>query len=214
LDVVKLFRKSHLPDYQQRTKLQNFMATIYCTRKAAKEAGLSEVQLVENPHDDSPLGSWHINLFFRRRKKCLIFTNTRTLYSFVVENVKRAAVRDLAVLFRKELRRSLFHEEFNAEIMKRVTSATENIQLARASNRSVLSSMNDLIWQHDGYTETVEEQGCEDLVAVNRQINRTPMGTLQYALPVEKFKELLGIPYDRKKEGVYFLGEWRRPENP
>lgn len=184
------------------------MATIYCTRKAAKEADLSEAQLTKDPQDDSPLGSWHAHLFFRRRKKCLIFTNTRTLYSFVVENVKRADARNLAALFRKELRRSLFHEEFSAEIMRKVTSETENIQFARASNRSVLSSMNDLIWQHDGYAETVEEQGREDLVAVNRQINRTPMGAMQYALPVERFKELLGVPYDRKKEGVYFLGEW------
>lgn len=183
------------------------MAILYCTRRAAKEAGLSETQLNGIP-DESFFGSWHINLFFRRRKKCLIFTNTRTLYSFVVENVKRAAVKDLAALFRKELQRSLFHEEFSAEIIRKVTSATENIQFARASNRSVLSSMNDLIWQYGGYTETVEEQGREDLPAVNRQINRTPMGMLKYAFPVEKFKELLGVPYDRKKEGIYFLGEW------
>lgn len=189
------------------------MAVLYCTRKAAKEAGLSEAQLTKDPQDDSPLGSWHVNLFFRRRKKCLMFTNTRTLYSFVVENVKRAAVKDLASLFRKELQRSLFHEEFSAEIIRKVTPANENIQFARASNRSVLSSMNDLIWQHDGYAETVEEQGREDLVAVNRQIDRTPMGMLKYAFPVEKFKELFGVPYACKREGVYSLGEWRGSGN-
>ena len=38
----------------------------------------------------------------------------QTFHSFVVENVKRADVRNLATLFRKELGRSLFHEEFNA----------------------------------------------------------------------------------------------------
>ena len=184
------------------------MAILYCTRKAVKEAGLAEAQLRSNAQECSFLESWHVHLFFRCGKKCLIFTNTQTLYSFVVESVKRADVRNLAALFRKELSRSLFHEEFNAEIIRKVTFATENIQFARASNRSVLSSMNDLIWQHDGYTETVEEQGREDLVAVNRQINRTPMGAMKYALPVERFKKLLGIPVDKKKERIYFLGEW------
>lgn len=186
------------------------MAILFCTRKTVKEAGLSEAQLMKDAYVNSPFGSWHVHLFFRRRKKCLIFTNTETLYSFVVENVKRADVRNLATLFQKELKRSLFHEEFNAEIMRKVTSAIENIQFARASNRSVLSSMNDLIWQHDGYTETVEEQGREDLVAVNRQINRTPMGAMKYALPVERFKQLLGIKTGKEKERVYFLGEWSK----
>lgn len=87
------------------------MAIIYCARKAVKEAGLAEAQLTKDPQDDSPLGSRHVHLFFRCRKKCLIFTNTGTLYSFVVENVKRASARDLAALFRKELSRSLFHEK-------------------------------------------------------------------------------------------------------
>ncbi|MFA5168399.1 MAG: hypothetical protein WC530_07705 [Candidatus Omnitrophota bacterium] len=189
------------------------MAIIYCTRKVVKEAGLSEAQLAKALGEDLPIGSWHVHLFFRRKEKCLIFTNTRTLYSFVVENVKRADVRDLAPLFRKELNRSLFYEEFSAEAMGEVARETGTVQFARASNRSVLSSMNDLIRQHDGYTETLEEKGREDLVAVNRQINRTPMGAMQYAFPVERFKELLGIKTDKKKERVYFLGEWTKEMN-
>jgi len=184
------------------------MTILYCTRKTVKEAGFAEAWLQKNTQEGSFLESWHVHLFFRYRKKCLIFTNTQTLYSFVAENVKRAEVRNLAALFRKELSRSLFYEEFSAEIMKKVNSATENIQFARASNRSVLSSMNDLIWQHDGCTETLEEKGCEDFIAVNRQINRTPMGAMKYALPVERFKELLGIKADKTKERIYFLKEW------
>ena len=174
------------------------MTTIYCTKKVVEEAGFAG-DLVRDSDSDSPLTGWYAHLFFRKRKKCLIFTNVRTLYSFVAESVSRSDIRTLDKLFRKELNRLLFYEEFSADVMVRMIVETENIKFGKASNRSVLGSMNDLIKQHMGYTERLEGEGRADLVAVNRQINRTPMGAMKYAFPIEKFKEALGFGTSKEK---------------
>ncbi|MDZ7828688.1 MAG: hypothetical protein U5K33_04080 [Halofilum sp. (in: g-proteobacteria)] len=49
--------------------------------------------------DDSPLASWHANLIYIDRRKCVLFTNDRTLFNFVAPDVSRAEIRKLGTLF-------------------------------------------------------------------------------------------------------------------
>jgi hypothetical protein len=64
------------------------MHVIHCTKKLLNELGALGSKM---PAEQSTgvLGSWHANLIRIERRKCLPFTNDRTLYSFLVPGVKK-----------------------------------------------------------------------------------------------------------------------------
>ena len=76
------------------------MAIIRCTQKLLKEMGLSKSDLVDQDPAAESLGSWYANLLIIERKKSVIFTNERTLLTFLVVGLKRAEIRQLAGVFR------------------------------------------------------------------------------------------------------------------
>lgn len=49
------------------------MQLIRCTKKLQKEMGLSKASLAESEPAVACLGSWHANLLFIARRKCVLF---------------------------------------------------------------------------------------------------------------------------------------------
>jgi hypothetical protein len=85
---------------------------------------------------------WYCSLYVADRRKCLLFTHARTLFSFIVPGVRKADLGDFGQLFR--------HYAWEALGRERVTAAAyayllpgESDQLAATANRSILGSMND-----------------------------------------------------------------------
>lgn len=64
------------------------MQAIHCTKKLLMELGALGSKMPEELASGF-IGPWHANLIRIKRRKCLLFTNDRTLYSFLVPGYKK-----------------------------------------------------------------------------------------------------------------------------
>ena len=88
------------------------MTLIQCTLKLLKELGSLPLQ---DPDNSSPqgLGNWYANLFRIGRRKCVLFTNEKTLYSFLIHKVKKENLKNIEEEFLVNLNLNLQAEGCN-----------------------------------------------------------------------------------------------------
>ena len=139
----------------------------------------------------SPLGCWHANLLSLDRRKCVLFTNDKTRYSFLVPGLKKPDFKMLDEVFRQNLFRNLMRDGFAQEAIEKVLDEVREIAFTKTSSRSVLGTMNDMTsiikWNvHD-------EGGLlnVDVVEMNSKLNRMPLGPLGYKFAIEKVRDAL-----------------------
>lgn len=172
------------------------MILIRCTAKVLKELGISKSQIIDYSDQPQPLQEWYANLFYRNRKRCLIFTNTDSLFSFIVPHVYRKDIKNILELFRKGLSKALFYENFDADQIKKVMSLVDDLTIAKTNNRSVLGSMNELVFQYLSYLDLHEDDGEEGLILASHKLNKTPMSGVKeegfnFGMPINCLKEIL-----------------------
>ena len=103
--------------------------------------------LVAMPLDENPYADWSCHLFTVDRTQCIILSNTKSLYSCVMYGkgitdegifIDRAltAIRE----FMQDDGQQFVHRKF-------IVPASEEVKFAKALNRSVTGSMNELIEQ-------------------------------------------------------------------
>ena len=168
------------------------MLVIRCTEKFAKELGLRRRDLVDTDQTGF-LGSWFAHVFRIERRKCVIFTNDETLYSFVVPDFRRSQLADLRGLFSDHLLKSLEIEGLDTYLRARIEGELEPLVISRTNNRSVVGSMNDLRFMAKVDVEMAGGLNVFDVGRVSRNVNRTPMGALAYGRPLDVFKAKLGF---------------------
>jgi hypothetical protein len=168
------------------------MQTIHCTQKLLKELGKQGATIPQSATQHSLLGPWHANLIRIERRKCSLFTNGCTLYSFLVPGVKKADLNNFRELFLLHLKMNLMKEGFRTEDINKALGAYEEISVAPTTNRSVLGSMNDLVNQSDFLVYRAGGLDKADMLLVNMLLNRIPMGALKYQYPIEKLYERFG----------------------
>jgi hypothetical protein len=165
------------------------MQVIHCTKKLLNELGALGSKM-PSKHTPGFFGPWHANLIRIERRKCVLFTNDRTLYSFLVPGVKKKD--DFHDLFLLNLNSNLAVEGLRqGEILKALDEYSE-IAIAPTSNRSVLGSMNDLGYQVEYLVSQAGGLERGDMLTINMMLNRIPMGALKYRYAIEKVYELFG----------------------
>ncbi|OVE75062.1 hypothetical protein BVX95_00385 [archaeon D22] len=164
------------------------MIAIQCTQKLLKE--LPE-EYTGALIPTVPLGCWHANLLILDRRKCVLFTNDETRYSFLVAGLRKPDFQMLDEVFRQGLFRSLRLAEFSQESIGRVLDEVREVVFTRSSSRSVLGTMNDMTniikW-------TVHDEGGlsnVDIDELNQKLNKTPLGPLGYKYAIDKAREAL-----------------------
>jgi hypothetical protein len=142
--------------------------------------------LSEMPLDDNPYSDWSCHLFTADRTQYVIITNTKSLYSTVmfgkgITDDSRFIERVLSSLreFSESDGQAFVYQKFIAP-----SSAT--VSFAKALNRSVTGSMNDMIY-HAQMWLIEEELSPFD---VGFKLNEMPMSALEYANPKDAFKKL------------------------
>ena len=70
------------------------MSIIHCTKKLLKEIDVSLVEPDKIPQPTEGLGNWYANLIKNDRRKCIIFTNEKTLYTFLIPKVLKANLKN------------------------------------------------------------------------------------------------------------------------
>jgi hypothetical protein len=75
------------------------------------------------------LGNWYCNIIRIDRKKCLLFTNEKTLYSFLLPNVLKKNITNIAEEFLINLSFNLQAEGFGLEVIRTVMQEYKGIGL-------------------------------------------------------------------------------------
>lgn len=171
------------------------MQLIRCTKKLQKEMGLKASDLAEQESASGLLGSWHANLLLIDRRKCVLLVNDKTLFNFIIPDVKREHIRRLDTLFRDFLQCMLAEEAFSEALSAQILQEYETVGFADTNNRSVMGSMNDLAFH---YQFLIQREGGVHSAMVPRiihDINRMPMGALKYGYAIDALRSL----YDLQK---------------
>jgi hypothetical protein len=152
---------------------------LHCTQKLLKELGNPPLQ---NPDEPSTgLGNWYANLLKIDRRKCVLFTNEKTLYSFLIPKVKKENLKNIIDDFLLNLNMNLQAEGFDIEVISRVMQEFTDIGFSKTVSKKVLGSMNELTFQYK-YVIMSHYGGIENIriLGVNREINRIIMGGINY----------------------------------
>ena len=143
-------------------------------------------KLSEMPLDENHYADWSSHLFTADRTQYVMVTNTKSLYSCVmfgrgITDDSRFIERVLSSLreFTESDGQSFAYQRF-------IAPSSGTISFAKALNRSVTGSMNDMIY-HARMWLIEEELSPFD---VGFKLNQIPMSALEYANPRDAFKKL------------------------
>jgi len=164
--------------------------------------------------DDNPFADWSSHIFIAGRTQYIIICNTKSLYSTVMFAKGIATESQFIVRALGSLRE--FMEDDGQEFAYQwwVAQAHAPVRFARALNRSVTGSLNDLIYHATMYL-------VEDEMAPNRvgfKLNNIPFSPLAYANPREAFKALAAMPVPVRREShdpsdrIEIRGRHNRPD--
>lgn len=164
---------------------------IGCTKKLIDQIQVDQLYNY-NPHLNLHL--WHANFKFLNRKKAILFTHDKSLFSFLLVGIKKADYKHIDEIFKENAVRNLLIEDFDQRIVDYLIPQDSEIKLGKSADRSVIGSMNDH-WQripfyYDKFQYEITGSVLNQ-VLVNRELNRTPMQCSKKGFfPIEKLKEL------------------------
>jgi len=172
-------------------KPQEIMKIIHCTQKLLKELDVPIIEPDKTHLDYQGLGNWYANLIRIDRKKCLLFTNEKTLYSFLIPHVKKANLKNIVDEFMINLSFNLQYEWFSLEVISKVMQEYKEIGFAKTASRKVLGSMNELAFQYEVMIMGKEGLGNVKILELNHSVNRVILGAIKYARPINALKNVL-----------------------
>jgi hypothetical protein len=151
--------------------------------------GLKPVDFTSKKASEGRLGSWHANLIYIERRKCVLFTNDRTLLNFLVPGVSRDQIRELSEMFRQHLQKLLKEEGIDEELRTGLAREYREIHYDKSNSRSILGSMNDLAYHYE--VQVAHHGGFQQcsMPFIRKRLNRMPMGVLDYLNPIEVFNK-------------------------
>ena len=145
------------------------------------------------PLDDNPVADWSAHLFVADRTQYIIVSNTKSLYSTVLFG---KGITDDSHFIQRALGsiREFMEADGQAFVYHRfIVPATGTVRFAKALNRSVTGSMNDLI-NHAKVRLAEGELSPFDVGFELNDVFLTSLGrskTKPYGKPREAFKDLV-----------------------
>lgn len=127
--------------------------------------GRTLLRRIKTPIDyDSPsdgkLGDWHARAIFVKPKHLVLCTNERSLLSVVIP---LAPVSDLLQRFRLAAINRIRQIPVSSEILDKECSALDDIRFGKTSNRSVISTMNQMIFDLEAFLPDPQSNDLEQL---------------------------------------------------
>ena len=149
--------------------------------------------LVDLPLDDNPFADWSAHLFAIGRTQYILVSNTKSLYSTMMP---AKGINDEDTFIERtleNLREFLADDNQQAIFRQFIAPATGKVQFAKALNRTVTSSMNELIlsataWLEDGISPY--EVGFRLNTVLLSAI--APNKKAKYGVPRDAFKAMVG----------------------
>ncbi|EEM01872.1 hypothetical protein bmyco0002_57330 [Bacillus pseudomycoides] len=167
------------------------MQLIQCTKKLADAMEIKTEKI--DLSDSNTLNCWHANLFTINRKKCVIVMNNITRYHFMIYGVTKKDLRNLEMLFKKDLVTNLLLDGIEPEVIEQYLNQDPTIQYAATNNCSIISQMNESIFMINDYFYNelvVKKSDFINMAELNHCLNRTIMLKLP-KYPVEMMRDVL-----------------------
>lgn len=168
------------------------MATIYCSSKLSTLLGLpkkpkDQLTTAADPH------GWNALLFYINKRKCILFMNKSTLFSFLALDIIKRDLADFPSFFRQGFTDQLLADQLlSPQTKSYMDTICDSITLLPTDNdKKVLGSMNNHILTIRFYGAREGDTLLMKPTYIGHQLNRTPMKPIGYAYPVEKMKGYL-----------------------
>ena len=143
--------------------------------KLGKKIHVAPAEALEQ--DSNPFADWSAHLFTAERLQYVLVTNTAALYSALIVGKGITSGEVLIERTINLLRYTLVHDGLGVQFDSRVAPATGEVLFSKALNRSVIGSMNDLIYNAKWH---MIERGMSPPYT-SLLLNEIPMGQLNYA---------------------------------
>jgi hypothetical protein len=148
------------------------------------------------PLDKNPYADWSAHLFVAGRTQYIILSNTVSLYSTIMFGRGITDDRRFMDLALSNIRD--FMKEYIQEFVyqRLIALSTENIHFAKALNRSVTGSMNELIVHATAFLSDDERTPCDVGIELNEVLLSSlgSGGAEKYGKPRDAFKAMGGTP--------------------
>ena len=179
------------------TKAVPNLLILKCTTKLQKEIHLKSDDLISITKADENLWSWYANLVVVDDVKCVLFVNERTLFSFIVPNLKPEHFKNLDQIFKNRLILALSNERISGNQINLICPEFVSVNIAKTKNNSVTGTASSL---SNRYKRLIKEKEIHQSDAVSKTthiINTSGMASLQYRSPLEVLeRELQYIGYE------------------
>ena len=148
------------------------------------------------PLDENPYADWSAHLFVAGRIQYILLSNTKSLYSTIMYGSgitydRRFMDRALSTI------RDFMEEDGQEFVYQRlIAPSTDKIRFAKALNRSVTGSMNDLIVHATALLSDGERAPCDVGIELNEVFLSSlgSGGAEKYGKPRDAFKAMGGNP--------------------
>ena len=140
------------------------------------------------------LGNWYCNIIRIDRRTCLLFTNEKTLYTFLIPNVKKANLKNIVNEFLVNLSYNLQVEGFGLDIINKVMQEYKEIEFAKTASKKILGSMNQIAFEYAIRVQMKEGLCNIRILETNRDMNKTLRSMLKgkkYFYPIEALRKVL-----------------------
>jgi Fe-S-cluster formation regulator IscX/YfhJ len=154
------------------------------TKKLAIKLGVELEEIDTAQYSD--LENFHCNLLEFDDSNAILITNDKTLFSFVILGVEDEDFQHFEFILREEIFKILVNSELEQREYEKVLAMMKSIRYSKTSNRSTISSMNNLKFMIGSRLS----KGVE-FYEMNRWINRIPHIKLKFSFAIEGYKELL-----------------------
>lgn len=159
-----------------------------CTGKLLKVLGV-------RPRPDEPSAhsgdlDWYANLLWFDRRKCVLLTHARTLFSVFIPDVRKEDVTPVGPFVVRHIEDALAAEALPMSTLGPLDPAS--LQIARTASRSILGCMNDMAWMIENDLLSSGGLGTADIAAVNHRLRRTINSPSGYQRPIDLARVRVG----------------------
>jgi len=152
------------------------------TQKLAKKVKLPKLPAM--PDGRNPFIDWTAHLFTAERAQYIIVTNTASLYSLIMYGRGITDDNELIQGMLAFMREYMVDDGCEFVYRRLIAPHSGIVTFAKSTNRHVIGSMNELIFEAKLYLIERRLSPFE----TSQQINQTPMSYLDYNCPKEAFR--------------------------
>ena len=163
-----------------------------CTKKVQDFIGLKPSDLSEIEPERFVLGNWFVNSFIQNRRKVLVFMEEKTLFSFIIIDVRKEHIKTLRKHFLEGLCLQLKAEGISPQTVLAFSNNETVLHYAKTDNRSKVGSMTDLINLYSAWIESAGGLSEIDVVEVGMKLNRVPQTNLKLTYAIDELRYALG----------------------